>query len=59
VLPANIRTLLWPFLGEAPARTADPRPRQEILDDLLRSNESIQLNLNELRRREIDVTTGS
>lgn len=50
VLPPDIRNRLFPFLGGAEA--ARPRrAREEIVADLLRSNESIQLNLEELRRR--------
>jgi len=51
VLPADIRDRLFPFLGgtEAPRSR---RPREEIVADLLRSNESMQLNLEELRRRD-------
>jgi hypothetical protein len=53
VLPADIRERLWPFLGDRPAAAKkQARPREEILADLLRSNESIMLNLEELRRRE-------
>ncbi|MBI3050794.1 MAG: hypothetical protein HYY76_21090 [Acidobacteria bacterium] len=50
VLPPDIRERLWPFLGavEAPRPR---RPREEIMADLLRSQDSIQLNLEELRRR--------
>lgn len=51
VLPPDIRDRLWPFLGGSPEKGAPSRPRQDIVADLLRSNESIQLNLEELRRR--------
>jgi ATP:ADP antiporter, AAA family len=53
VLPPDIRRRLWPFLGDAPAGVvaADGRAREEVLNDLLRSNESILMNLEELRRR--------
>jgi hypothetical protein len=51
VLPPDIREHLWPFLGDDPKRPAHGRSRDEILADLLRSNESIVLNLEELRRR--------
>jgi hypothetical protein len=51
VLPPDIRTSLWPFLGTSAPVKAGPRGREEILADLLRSNESIVLNLKELRRR--------
>lgn len=51
VLPSSIREPLWPFLevGHKPSRPA--RPREEALAELLRSNQSIMLNLEELRRR--------
>jgi hypothetical protein len=51
VLPPDIRERLWPFLGDRPKARHETRPREEILADLLRSNESILLNLEELRRR--------
>ncbi len=52
VVPPQIRERLWPFLedGRPPSRAA-VRPRQEILEDLLRSHPSIELNLQELKRR--------
>lgn len=54
VLPSDIRHLLWPFLEDRrpPNRTA--RPRDEILADLLRSHESIMINLTELQHRDAD-----
>ena len=52
VLPQDINQRLGPFLGrERQSATRDVRARDEILADLLRSNESIMLNLEELRRR--------
>ena len=52
VLPPPIRDRLWPFLEDRrPAARSSARPRDEILADLLRSNHSIMLNLEELRRR--------
>ena len=51
VLPADIWQHLGPFVGGGPEHAAASRPRQEIVADLLRSNESIQINLDELRRR--------
>ncbi len=52
VLPPPIRERLWPFLEDRRAGGASSaRPRDEILADLLRSNQSIMLNLEELRRR--------
>jgi AAA family ATP:ADP antiporter len=51
VLPTDIRDRLWPFLSDRPRNQRDSRARDEILADLLKSNESIMLNLEELRRR--------
>ena len=51
VLPPDLRDRLWPFLTDRPKKGQDSRARDEILADLLRSNESIMLNLEELRRR--------
>jgi hypothetical protein len=52
VLPPDIRERLWPFLDDAhPSRSTPPRGRDEILADLMRSHESIVINLEELRRR--------
>ncbi len=51
VLPQDLSQRLWPFLGRDQQAPRDSRARDEILADLLRSNESIMLNLEELRRR--------
>jgi hypothetical protein len=51
VLPQDISRRLGPFIGSATQAAPDGRAREEILADLLRSNESIMLNLEELRRR--------
>jgi ATP:ADP antiporter, AAA family len=51
VLPQDLSQRLWPFLGREQQGPRDARARDEILADLLRSNESIMLNLEELRRR--------
>jgi hypothetical protein len=55
VLPPDIRARLWPFLGTSastgPSMNVKARGRDEILADLLRSNDSIVMNLQELRRR--------
>ena len=51
VLPATIRERLWPFLEDRrPPAARQSRPRDEILEDLLRSNASIVLKLEELRQ---------
>ena len=52
VLPKAIREGLWPYVEEKRRpvdRTA--RPREEILADLIRSNQSIAISLEELRVR--------
>ena len=51
VLPPAIREGLWPFLEDRRTTREAPRPREEILADLLRSNQSIMLNIEELKRR--------
>jgi len=56
VLPQDISQRLAPFIGTGAQATQDARPREEILADLLRSNESIMLNLEELRKR-VDART--
>jgi ATP:ADP antiporter, AAA family len=50
VLPKPIREGLWPFVEER-RRTAEntSRPREQILADLMRSNQSIAVSLEELR----------
>ena len=49
VLPAAIRDRLWPFLEADAKATPSRRPREEVLEDLLRSHESIRIRLSELR----------
>ena len=51
VLPEEIRSRLWPFLEDSRPPGRPARTRDEIIADLLRSNESIVLNLAELERR--------
>ena len=51
VLPPDIRARLWPYVGGEPNAPRNPKSREAVLDDLLRSHDSIQLNLEELRRR--------
>jgi len=52
VLPAEIRSRLWPFLEDPRPPGRSLRTRDEIVADLVRSNDSISLNLAELDRRE-------
>jgi ATP:ADP antiporter, AAA family len=51
MLPNAIRERLWPFLEDQRPPERATRARDEILADLLRSHESIMLNLDELKRR--------
>jgi AAA family ATP:ADP antiporter len=58
VLPPAIRQRLWPFIERrAVARSA--RPREELMAELLRSNHSIVLNLEELRLRTVLLPSDS
>lgn len=51
VLPRRVRDVLWPYLeDERRSAKKETRSREAILDDLMRSNESILLNLDDLRR---------
>ena len=52
VLPPDIRDRLWPFLEERRRPGKIPRPRDETLANLLRSNGSIRANLEELKTRD-------
>jgi ATP:ADP antiporter, AAA family len=51
VLPAPIRDRVWPYLEGLGPVSRRVRPREEILADLMRSNHSIMVNLEDLRRR--------
>jgi hypothetical protein len=51
MLPPAIRDPLWPFLEDRRPAVRTVRPREDILADLVRSNDSIMLNLEEIKRR--------
>jgi hypothetical protein len=51
VLPPAVRQPLWPYLEDRRPSARPTRPREEVLADLLRSNQSILINLEELKRR--------
>jgi hypothetical protein len=51
ILPPVVRDPLWPFLEDHRPPGRPEKPRQDILADLLRSNHSIMLNLEEIKRR--------
>jgi hypothetical protein len=50
-LPAEIREQLWPFLEDNRPKKERSRPSGEVLAKLLQSNNSIAINLDELRRK--------
>jgi hypothetical protein len=52
VLPPSVRDPLWPFLEDGRKSARPARPREEVLEALVRSNHSIMLNLEEIKRRE-------
>lgn len=54
VLPPPLREVLWPYLEpERPTHRVPrpPRDREQVLNDLLRSNRSIEIDIEALRRR--------
>jgi hypothetical protein len=52
-LPPEIRKPLWPYLEDnRPKRAPDSRPREQVLQDLLQSSDSIVIRLEELKRME-------
>jgi AAA family ATP:ADP antiporter len=59
VLPPSIRDRLWPYLEDQRTSPKPSRPREAILEDLLRSNHSIMINLEELKRRERGAPGGA
>ena len=58
VLPPAIRQRLWPFIERRSVKRS-ARTRDEVMAELLRSNHSIMLNLQELRLRASLVPSGS
>ena len=51
VLPHEIRDRLWPFLEDRHVSPRTGRPHEETLAELLRSNDSIMINLEQLKKR--------
>ncbi len=51
VLPREVWDGLSPYLGDAAPGEAAPRSREAVLEDLLRSRQTIEMNLDDLRRR--------
>ena len=50
-LPEKVRRGLWPFLEDRRTGRGAVRDREDIIADLMASNQSIALNLEELRRK--------
>ena len=48
VLPPPIRQALWPYLGSAPTSKSGVRTLEETREELLRSKESIVLDLGRM-----------
>jgi hypothetical protein len=59
ILPPMIREPLWPFLEDHRPAGRTIRQREDVLADLVRSNHSIMLNLEELKRRADAATRDS
>ena len=53
-LPDEIRRQLWPFLEDTRSKKGGRRSANDVLGDLLQSNQSIALNLERLRKRDAD-----
>ncbi|MCZ6489457.1 MAG: hypothetical protein O7A06_02870, partial [Acidobacteria bacterium] len=51
ILPPPIRERLWPFLEDRRKKKREARSREEILATLMRSHQSIELNLTEIRKQ--------
>ena len=47
LLPAEIRDPIWPFLTREPAKHLPPRPREEIVEDLLKSSMYLEIQPEE------------
>jgi AAA family ATP:ADP antiporter len=57
ILPTEIREDLWPFLeDQRPSAVVSPKSREEALESLLRSHQSIQIDLAEIRKRAEDTS---
>lgn len=57
ILPEEIRQSLWPFLEEQPEAPGEvAKSREEILHELMKSNESIEFSLEQIRKFRIDKT---
>ena len=50
VLPEDVRRALWPHLGAGTRAAATPRPRQNLVEDLLNSSATLGLRRGAARR---------
>jgi len=50
ILPVNIRESLWPFLEGEPKLEPVTKSREQILDELMKSNRSIEISLEQIRK---------
>jgi hypothetical protein len=48
ILPESVRISLWPFL-EAEKKKATTKSREQILEELMKSNQSIEISLQQIR----------
>jgi ATP:ADP antiporter, AAA family len=51
VLPEGLREALWPSLGERAPQPRAPRPRQDVMNELLSSSAAVPLSREALRAR--------
>jgi len=58
-LPEEIRAALWPFLEVSALRPPSRRSAQEVLDELIQSNQSIAIDLERLRHLRRDDRDGT
>jgi AAA family ATP:ADP antiporter len=56
VLPPDIREHLWPFLEDTRPAERRARSRDQILSDLMRSYDSIALNLDQVQQKAASAT---
>jgi len=50
-LPPAVRDKIWPLLGDSPPRRKVERPLEQVVGDLIKSNDSIVIDLQASRRR--------
>lgn len=55
LLPIEVRRALWPYLEDRESARPPERTREQVLEALLQSNASIQLNLEEARKKRGDA----